>query len=99
VQTASFVVPAGSPIARMAHQVNADSTLTRTAAAVLRSNVVHCPCTDRAGCPALNEMSLLLAMEQATGSEPVTSEPGWRPCDHASYLNPGADGSAGVPPS
>jgi hypothetical protein len=66
--TASIVVPAGSPIARMAHQVRTgpDGRLTHKLDAVLRSNVARCPCAGT-GCPALNDISLVLAMEHATG--------------------------------
>ena len=67
--TASIVVPAGSRIARMAHQVSngPDGRLTHKLDAVLRSNVTRCPCTAGTGCPALNDISLVLAMEHATG--------------------------------
>jgi hypothetical protein len=45
LQTASIVVPAGSPIAQMAHQISAspDGTLAQQAGAMLRGNVAGCP--------------------------------------------------------
>jgi len=72
METASIVVPVGSPIARIAHQVGADpkGRLTQKTAAMLRGNVIRCSCTTRAECPALSESSLLLAMEHALGLEP-----------------------------
>lgn len=65
--TAGFEVPVGSPIARMAHQVSADTTgaLIHIVGTMLRGNVAHCPCADKAECPALNEIRLLEAMECA----------------------------------
>jgi hypothetical protein len=71
VQTASFIVPAGSRIAQMAHRVTSNGTLARSAGAILRGNVANCPRTGGAECPALNEKSLLLAIEQALGAEPA----------------------------
>jgi hypothetical protein len=70
LQTASLVVPAASPIARIAHQVSGspDGTLVQKAGVLLRGNVARCPCTFTVECPALNQTSLLLAMEKATGS-------------------------------
>lgn len=67
--TAVVEVPAGSPIAEMARQVSADpdGILTRKAGAMLRSNAACCPCTARDGCPALNEIRLLQAIEHAIG--------------------------------
>jgi hypothetical protein len=72
LQTASLVVPAGSPVARIAHQVSAspDGALAQKAGAILRSNIARCPCAATAECPALDEVSLLLAMEKAAGAEP-----------------------------
>ena len=72
LQTASIVVPAGSPIAQIAYRVSAspDGALAQKAGALLRGNVARCHCAATAECPALNEVSLLLAMEKATGSEP-----------------------------
>jgi hypothetical protein len=72
LQTASIVVPAGSPIARIAYRVSAspDGALVQKAGAILRSNIARCACAATAECPALNEVSLLLAMEKAAGAEP-----------------------------
>jgi hypothetical protein len=72
VQTASIVVPVGSPIARLAHQLDTspDGASAQITGAMLRGNVARCPCTATVECPALNETSLLLAMEKAAGSEP-----------------------------
>jgi len=70
LETASIVMPALSPLACLVHLAGADGILTRRAAAMLRSNVTRCPCTARAECPALNEASLLAAIEYAAGSEP-----------------------------
>jgi len=69
LQTAIVDVPAGSPIARMAHQVSTDpdGILTRKAGTMLRSNVARCPCTATDECPALNEIRLLQAIEHAIG--------------------------------
>jgi hypothetical protein len=85
VQTASFTVPAGSRTAKMAHHVTSNGTLTRSADAILRGNVANCPCTGGAECPALNEKSLLLAIEQALSTEPAAS-PGEPPAPPAAVI-------------
>jgi len=65
--TDSIVVPIGSPIADMAHEVGADLSvaLALKVEASLRSKIASCECTGRAHCPALSEMSLLEALESA----------------------------------
>jgi len=66
--TASLLVPAGSPIAAMAHQVSGDELLTRWVEAALRANVRRCRSCRRAGaagCPALDELRLVEAIERA----------------------------------
>lgn len=53
VQAAGFEVPTRSPIARLARQVAASPRRTRALAAVLRANILCCPCTPADGeCPA-----------------------------------------------
>jgi len=71
LQTAVVDVPAGSSIAKIAHQVSADpdGKIPQQAGTILRSNVARCPCTDRDECPALNEIRLLEAIEQAIALE------------------------------
>ena len=69
VQAAGFEVPAGSPIARLARQVAASPRRTRVLAAVLRANILSCPCVPADGeCPALDEIRLLRAIEHAAGA-------------------------------
>lgn len=67
--TDSIVVPIGSPIADMAHEVGADLSvaLALKVEASLRSKIASCECTGREHCPALSEMSLLEALESALG--------------------------------
>jgi hypothetical protein len=71
LQTDSIVVPAGSPIAEIAHRATAsrNAKLTRKVESLLRANVAGCSCPRNADCPALNEISLLEALESAAGLE------------------------------
>lgn len=69
VQAAGFEVPTRSPIARLARQVAASPRRTRVLAAVLRANILCCPCAPADGeCPALDEIRLLHAIEHAAGA-------------------------------
>ncbi len=63
--TAALLVPAGSPIARMAREVSEDEMLTRWVEATLRVNVRRCQCAPGTECPALNELRLVEAIEHA----------------------------------
>jgi hypothetical protein len=67
--TGDFLVPVRSPIAMIARQIDADPCgfLAHLVGVALCVNVAHCPCTPAAECPALNEISLLEAMENAIG--------------------------------
>jgi hypothetical protein len=66
VLTAGLEVPIRSPIAMLAHHVTADpvGTLPRKVGDLLRQNVIRCPCTSAGECPALDELSLVEAMER-----------------------------------
>jgi hypothetical protein len=68
--TGGLEVPAGSPIAQIAHRVSADPDRMRAAGILLRGNVAGCPCVLQGECPALNEVRLLQAMEHAIGRGP-----------------------------
>lgn len=66
VLTAGLLVPAGSPIARLAHRAAASPARVARAGAVLRGNVARCPCPPGAPeCPALDEVRLVEAIERA----------------------------------
>lgn len=64
--TASLVVPIGSPIAVMAHQVNHDrrGKSPLRVAAILLKKLDQCGCA-QPECPALDELSLVEAIEFA----------------------------------
>jgi len=72
--TATLLVPTGSPIAVMVHQVVGDELLTRRVEAALRANIRRCrQCryASAAGCPALDESHLVEAIERTlAGSGP-----------------------------
>lgn len=57
-------MPSGSPIAVIAATVAADPVSVRWVAALLRAEVMRCPCRPVAECPALSEVNFLKAMEQ-----------------------------------
>jgi hypothetical protein len=65
VLTAALDVPARSAIAVVAHQVSDNELLTRITGDLLRRAAGRCPCDPAAECPALGELSLLTAIEQA----------------------------------
>src|SRR5262249_16974603 len=66
VLTAGLEVPIRSPIALLARHVTADpvGALPRKVGDLLRQNVIRCPCTATTECPALDELSLVEAMER-----------------------------------
>jgi hypothetical protein len=67
VQTADLAVPCGSPIAVLGERAAASRRKIRRVDASLRANVAHCPCAIASECPALDEVSLLRATEEAVG--------------------------------
>jgi hypothetical protein len=67
VQTADLAVPCGSPIAVLGERVAANGRKVGRVDAILRANVARCPCAIVSACPALDEMSLLRAVEDADG--------------------------------
>jgi hypothetical protein len=68
IQAPGFDIPAGSPIARLAHKVAASPELGRAAGDRLRLSVLRCPCDGAGKCPALDDIPLLHAIEHATGA-------------------------------
>jgi hypothetical protein len=59
-----FAVPAGSPVALMAHKVARSRRRTRIAGNMLRAAITACPCAG-GGCPAYDDIAILEAIEHA----------------------------------
>jgi hypothetical protein len=67
VLTAGFEVPAGSPVARLAHLADTAGGVALIARR-LRADIAECPCTGTDDCAALDELNFLAAIEQAAAS-------------------------------
>jgi hypothetical protein len=60
-----FAVPAGSPVALLARKVARSRRRTRLAGELIRAAISACPCAPAAGCPALDDLAMLEAIELA----------------------------------
>lgn len=68
VAVAGLEVPAGSPVSRLAWQAFTSRSGPAAVAQLLRAAILACPCTfPAARCAALDECTLLRAIEKAAG--------------------------------
>jgi hypothetical protein len=70
LQTGCLAVPPGTPIARIACEVSAVPDAVAQIESILRADIAACPCTTAAECPALTDVRLLEAIEDAAGNPP-----------------------------